>query len=97
VRAAAALAALVVLAGCGAGPPEQEAAERAVARMAQADQARCTARSRIWFSEREPANVFVCAVRLGDGFCDRYRVDRSGARFHARLLERHGGCILPVG
>jgi hypothetical protein len=97
VRAATPLAALIVLAGCGAGPPEQEAAERVVARVAQADQARCTARSRIWFSEREPANVFVCAVKLGDGFCDRYRVDRSGARFSARLLERHGGCILPVG
>jgi hypothetical protein len=97
VRAVAALAALVVLAGCGAGPPEQEAAERAVAQMADTDQARCTARSRIWFSEREPANVFVCAVRVGDGFCDRYRVDRAGAHFRARLLERHGGCILPVG
>jgi hypothetical protein len=97
VRAVAALAALVVLAGCGAGPPEQEAAERAVARIADSDQARCTARSRIWFSEREPANVFVCAVELGDGFCDRYRVDRTGARFRAVLLERHGGCILPVG
>ena len=97
MRALAAVVALVALAGCGAGPPEHEAAERAVARIAEADQARCTARSRIWFSEREPANVFVCAVRLGDGFCDRYRVDRSGTRFRARLLERHGGCILPVG
>jgi hypothetical protein len=97
VRAVAAVAALVAVAGCGAGPPEHEAAERAVARIAEADQARCTARSRIWFSEREPANVFICAVRLGDGFCDRYRVDRSGTRFRARLLERHGGCILPVG
>lgn len=97
MRAAAALAALLALAGCGAGPPEQEAAERFVARIADADQARCTARSRIWFREGEPANVFVCAVRLGDGFCDRYRVDRRGARFRASLLERHGGCILPVG
>ena len=97
MRAAAALAAVVVVAGCGAGPPEQEAAERAVASMADADQARCTARSRIWFREGEPAHVFVCAVRLGDGFCDRYRVDRRGERFRARLLERHGGCILPVG
>lgn len=97
MRGATALVTLVVLAGCGAGPPEHEAAELAVARIAEADQARCTARSRIWFSEREPANVFVCAVKLGDGFCDRYRVDRRGAQFRARLLERHGGCILPVG
>jgi hypothetical protein len=97
VRVAAALAALVVVAGCGAGPPEQEAAERAAARIAKVDEARCTARARVWFRTGEPANVFVCAVKLGDGFCDRYRLDRSGARFHARLLERHGGCVLPVG
>ena len=97
MRAAAALAALGVLAGCGAGPPEQEAAERYLARTTEADRAECTARSRIWFREGEPANVFVCAVEVGDGFCDRYRVDRSGAQFSARLLERHGGCVLPVG
>jgi len=97
VKACAALAALVVLAGCGAGPPEQEAAERAVARMAGADAANCTARSRIWFREGPPANVFICAVEVGDGLCDRYRVDRSGARFRAAVLERHGGCILPAG
>jgi hypothetical protein len=97
VRAAAALAALVVLAGCGAGPPEQEAAERYLARITEADGAECTARSRIWFREGEPANVFVCAVKVGDGFCDRYRVDRDGAKFAARVLERHGGCVLPVG
>ena len=97
MRAAAALAALIVVAGCGAGPPEHEAAKRAVARMAEVDQARCTARSRIWFREGPPASVFICAVRLGDGFCDRYRVDRNGTLFRARLLERHGGCILPAG
>ncbi len=97
MRAVAALAGLVVLAGCGAGPPEQEAAERYLARTTEADGAECTARSRIWFREGPPANVFVCAVELGDGFCDRYRVDRSGAQFSARLLEQHGGCILPAG
>ena len=97
MRAAAALAALVVLAGCGAGPPEQEAAERYLARTTEADGAECTARSRIWFREGEPANVFVCAVKIGDGFCDRYRVDRSGAEFRAHVLERRTGCVLPVG
>jgi len=97
VGAAAALAPLVVLAGCGAGPPEQEAAERYLARTTEADGAECTARSRIWFREGEPANVFVCAVKVGDGFCDRFRVDRSGLQFRASVLERHGGCVLPVG
>ncbi len=97
MKAVAALAALVVLAGCGAGAPEQEAAERALARMTNTDQARCTARARVWFRDGEPASVFVCAVKVGDGFCDRYRVDRTGAQFRASVLERHGGCILPVG
>jgi hypothetical protein len=99
VKAVAALAAVVVLAGCGAGAgvPEQEAAEQALARMAEADEAECTARASVWFRDGEPANVFVCAVALGDGFCDRYRVDRNGLQFRASVLERHGGCVLPVG
>ena len=97
MKACAALVAVVVLAGCGAGPPEQEAAERELARMAGADEANCTARSRIWFREGPPANVFICAVEVGDGFCDRYRVDRNGARFRATILEHRGGCILPAG
>ena len=44
-----------------------------------------------------PANVFVCSVKLGDGYCDRYRVDRNGAQYRARVLERHGNCTLPAG
>jgi hypothetical protein len=97
VKAVALLATVVVLAGCGAGAPEQEAAELALARMTKADEARCTARASVWFRDGEPANVFVCAVEVGDGFCDRYRVDRNGLQFRASVLERHGGCVLPVG
>ena len=97
MKACAPLVALVVLAGCGADPPEQKAAERAVASAARADEADCTARSRIWFREGPPAHVFICSVALGDGFCDRYRVDRRGTRFRSRVLERHGGCVLPAG
>ena len=99
MKAAAALAVLVVLAGCGADTraPEQQAAEQALARMAEADEARCTARASVWFRDGEPANVFICAVEVGDGFCDRYRVDRSGAQFRSSVLERRGGCVLPVG
>jgi hypothetical protein len=97
VKAAAALAVLV-LAGCSnADAPEQVAAERALARMTEADEARCTTRASVWFRDGEPANVFICAVELGDGFCDRYRVDRNGLQFRATVLERHGGCVLPVG
>ena len=83
---AAALAAAALLAGCGSGAPEQEGAERAVAETAGAESADCTSRSRFWFSQGPPAKVFVCAVRVGDGFCDRYHVDRD-----ARALHRSGG------
>ena len=98
MKAAAALAAVVVLAGCGVDDsPEQQAAERALARMADADEAKCTTRASVWFRDGEPANVFICAVEVGDGLCDRYRVDRNGLQFRSSVLERHGGCVLPVG
>jgi predicted homoserine dehydrogenase-like protein len=97
VKAAAALAVVVVLAGCGAGAPEQQAAELALARMTNADEARCTTRASVWFRDGEPANVFICAVAVGDGLCDRYRVDRNGLQFRASVLEQRTGCVLPVG
>jgi hypothetical protein len=34
---------------------------------------------------------------VSNGFCDRYRVDRDGARFRLRVLERRTSCVLPVG
>ena len=67
------------------------------ARRKGADGAECTARSRFWFSEGPPAEVFVCAVRVENGLCDRYRVDRDGADFRVRVLERRASCVLPVG
>ncbi len=94
---AAALAAVAILAGCGPGAPEQEAAEREVASATRSERAECTARSRFWFAEGPPAEVFVCAVRIEDGFCDRYRVERDGAEFSVRVLERRASCVLPVG
>ena len=96
---AAALAALVVvvLAGCGPGAPEQEAAEREVARAADADRVECTGRSRFWFDEGPPAEDFICAAHVSAGFCDRYRVEREGTSFRVRVLERRGSCVLPVG
>ena len=97
MKAVALLAAVVALAGCGAGAPEQEAAELALARMTNADEAKCTTRASVWFRDGEPANVFVCAVAVGDGFCDRYRVDRNGLQFRASVLEQRTGCVLPVG
>ena len=91
------LAAAAILAGCAPDAPEQVAAEREVARVSGAEDAECTARSRFWFSEGPPAEVFVCAVRVRNGLCDRYRVDRDGVDFRVRVLERRASCILPVG
>ncbi len=93
----AALAAVVVLAGCGPGAPEQEAAERAVTRSVKADEVECTSRSSLWFSEGPAAEAFICAAHVSVGFCDRYRVDRDGTRFRVRLLERQASCVLPPG
>lgn len=93
----AALAAAALLAGCGAGAPEEEGAERAVAQRAGAESAECTSRSHRWFVDGPPAKVLLCTVRVGDGFCDRYRVDRDGARYRTHLLERRGSCTLPAG
>jgi hypothetical protein len=92
----AALAAALVLAGCGPGPPEQQGAERAVAEAAHTE-ARCTSRPYRWFVDGPPANIFICVVRAEHGFCDRYRVDRRGSRYRARLIEQDGSCTLPVG
>jgi hypothetical protein len=89
-----ALAALS-LAAC-TGPPEQEGAERAVERRA-GNQAQCTGRSRIWFKEGPPAELMLCIVRLGDGACDRYRVDRRGERYQVTLTARNSHCQLPAG
>jgi hypothetical protein len=94
----AALAAIaLVVSACGPGAPEQEAAEREVARAADADRVECTGRSRFWFDEGPPAEDFVCAAHVTAGFCDRYRVDREGSRFRVQLLERRASCVLPVG
>jgi hypothetical protein len=96
VKLAALAAIALVLAACGPGAPEQEAAERAVGRETDAD-VECTARSRLWFSDGPPAEVFICAAQVDDGLCDRYRAERDGARFTVALLEREASCVLPPG
>ena len=92
---AAALAALLVLAGCGSAP-EQAGAERAVERRSGGD-ARCTSRSRTWFREGPPAEVMLCVVDRAHGLCDRYRVDRDGAAYRVALVAREADCSLPAG
>ena len=94
MRSAAAVV-VAVLAGCGT-TPEQSGAERAVASRAGAD-ARCTSRSQVWFREGPPAEVFVCVAEREHGLCDRYRVDRTRARYRVTVLARASDCALPVG
>lgn len=93
----AALAAALLLAGCGPGTAEQEGAERAVGRAASTDRVECTSRSRIWFSDGPPAKVLICAAHVSAGFCDRYRVDREGNSYRVHVLERQASCVLPAG
>jgi hypothetical protein len=93
---AAAAALALVLAGC-TGPPEQEAAERAVRDTGAGGEVRCTANARVWFREGPPADFFLCTRRSRHGLCDRFRVDRSGDSYTATLLARDGDCALPVG
>jgi len=95
VKFAPALAALT-LAGC-AGAPEEEGAERAVAREASTDRVQCTGRSRIWFREGDPAEVILCVARREHGLCDRYRVDRRGTSYHVVRVARESHCALPPG
>jgi hypothetical protein len=96
LSAAAGAALALTLAGC-AGPPEQEAAERAVRDAGAGGEVRCTANSRIWFREGPPADFFLCTRRSSHGLCDRFRVDRRGDGYRATLLARDGDCALPVG
>ena len=78
------------------GPSENHKRERAV-HSTSASVSRPTARSRLWFSDGPPAEVFICAAQVGDGLCDRYRAERDGARFTVALLEREASCVLPPG
>jgi hypothetical protein len=88
--------AVLALAAC-AGAPEEEGAERAVARESQTERVECTGRSRIWFREGEPAKVLLCVARREQGLCDRYRVDREGSTYKVTLLARNADCVLPTG
>ena len=88
--------AVLALAAC-AGAPEEEGAERAVARESQTERVECTGRSRIWFREGPPAEVLLCIARREDGRCDRYRVERRRAQYRVLLLARGDHCSLPPG
>jgi uncharacterized lipoprotein YajG len=95
VRRAAPLAAALVLAGC-AGPPEHEHAVDAVARASGTERVQCTSNARLWFKEQR-VKVFLCLVRREHGVCERWRVERNGNRYRARLELERAECTLPAG
>jgi hypothetical protein len=97
---AALVAVAVVAAGC-AEAPEQHAArlavERASKHVGRPGETRCTSNPRVWLVQGSTASVFLCAVRVGVGDCDRYLVRRHGRRYAVEPRERDGDCILPAG
>ncbi len=90
----------LVLVGCTAERPEQEAARKAVeahlvGMAGYEDHVRCTRNPRPWFIE-QPASVLICAARRDDGDCDWFRVSAKDGALEVALDRERGGCILPV-
>ncbi len=91
----------LLVTGCSAERPEQQAAREVVTRHVLAldgydpDDIHCTGNPRPWFVEQE-TNVYICAVGLGDGDCDWFRVTVRDGSAEVRLEARHGGCVLPA-
>ncbi|MFN8222304.1 MAG: hypothetical protein U0R50_03535 [Gaiellales bacterium] len=93
--------AALVTAGCGVGPdPARDRAVRAVEDEIAAhgypdEPVHCTRTPRPWLVEQK-ASVYLCAVQLGTGFCDLYRVDLRDGRRVVRLDRRKADCTLPI-
>ena len=90
----------LMLAGCTAERPEQQAARQVVEaylvdRPGYDGTVHCTRNPRPWFVGQE-ASVFICAARRDDGDCDWFRVTAEGGSRRAALDRRRGGCVLPL-
>jgi hypothetical protein len=91
---------VLVLAGCTAERPEQQAArEQVEIHLATRDgydgTVHCTRNPRPWFVGQD-ATVFICTARRDDGDCDWYRVDTGSGAWHVTLEQERGGCVLPL-
>jgi hypothetical protein len=89
----------LLLAGCTAERPEQQAARQAVeahliGRSGYEGTVRCTRNPRPWLVAQQ-ARVFICAARRDDGDCDWYRVTVDGS-VRVTPDRRLGGCVLPL-
>jgi hypothetical protein len=96
----------VLLTGCGAEDPQQEAAReevqshvRSLGREAGYDSERvhCTDAAAMWLRELE-TDAFLCAVGRTAGGCDWFavEVDRERRSVAVRLDARDAGCTLPI-
>jgi hypothetical protein len=101
-----AVAAVVVLAGCGTEDPQQEAAREEVQAHVRAlgaesgydaERVHCTDAASEYFRELE-TDVFICAVGLESGNCDWFavHVDRDRRSVDVRLDAEDAGCTLPI-
>jgi hypothetical protein len=101
-----ALAAVVVLAGCGSEDAQQEAAREEVQAHVRglgaesgydAQRVHCTDAAATWLREVE-TDVFICAVGVESGGCDWFAVDvdRAQPSIEVRLDTKDAGCTLPL-
>jgi hypothetical protein len=94
VRTAALVALAFVAAGCR--DAAQSAAADAVGKAARpTGKVDCTSSRTGNFGGGPRATVFVCAVHVGGGACDRYLARERSQRFTVRLQARRADCILP--
>ena len=92
---AAALVALVLLAA-GCRDAAQNAAADAVGKAARpTGKVDCTSGRTGNFGGGPRATVFVCAVHVSGGACDRYVARERSHAFTVRLQARRADCILP--
>ncbi len=90
----------LLLAGCTAELPEQQAARQIlqaylVDRPGYDGTVHCTRNPRPWFVGRT-ASVFICTARRDDGDCDWFRVTAAGGPPRAALDRERAGCVLPL-
>ena len=96
MRAAPFVAVALLAVGCQGAA--QKAARHAVGRAARpTGRVSCTSAVTGHFGSGPRATVFICAVHVGGGVCDRYVARRRpGSLFAVRLQARRTDCTLPA-
>jgi hypothetical protein len=97
---------VLLVSGCGAEDPQQEAAREEVQAHVRAlghgagydsERVHCTDAAAMWLRELE-TDAFLCAVGRAAGGCDWFAVeiDRERRSVAVRLDARDAGCTLPI-